>query len=1510
MNGTFKRFVSLLLAAALLIPSGWLTTASAAGTPDIPVILYHRILASGGDDYTTSLSEFNKQMKYLNDNGYHTLSAEQYVRILDGTETAPDKPILLTFDDGTPDFVANALPVLKSYGMNSVAFIVTDWIGGGYAMSAAQLEALADEPSVSLQNHTKTHDQTVWTSGITADQANTEIATANAYLENITGKDPILLAYPYGTYNADVQQAAADNGFDYAFKVGTPDSGDLALGRNIIMNTTKMSQFATMVGGPPVSDGIVETVYHETFASGVGKATQSGGATLAQVGDVAFAGNADGKALSVSGRANDYDAADFTFSNLGLQDGKTYSVTASVYVGADVDVPTGTEVWIQVSGSPYTVVSGKAIAAGGAVTLSGSYQVDATANPEVTTFRIKTNEAGKTVPFYIGDFLVTSELAGAPDVHEDFSAGLGKATQSGNATFTPVTGKTFDGNPDGTAIHLTNRHNDYDALDFKIADNGLINGVTYAVTVQGYVDADATVPSGSQAFLQTVNSYSWYGSANLVPGEAFTLTGQVTIDTSKDSAIRIQSNAAGATVPFYVGDVYIKGPGSIPVQTDLIPIKDAYEDDFLIGNAVSTTEFDGKRLELLQHHFNVVTAENAMKPDQAYNASKAFDFADEDALVAKIEAAGLLLHGHVLVWHQQTPAWLNTGTDNAPLSRDVALANMRTHIRTVMEHFGDKVISWDVVNEAMNDNPPNPQDWQASLRNSPWKAAIGADYVEQAFLAAREVIDENPDMQDIKLYYNDYNEDNQNKATAIYNMVKALNDKYALTHPGKLLVDGVGMQGHYNAKTNPDNVQLSLEKFISLGVEVSVSELDITAGTNSQQSDREKIAQGYLYAKLFSIFEAHADHIARVTFWGLNDATSWRSEGSPLPFDKDLQAKQAYYAIMDPESYMAEHPPELTEVRNSTAKYGTPRVDGTVDAIWNGAAAMPLNRYQLAWQGATGTAKALWDDRNLYVLFQVTDQQLDHASANPWEQDSVEVFLDQDNEKSSSYKSDDGQFRINYLNETSFNPPSIAEGFVSAVTTNGSNYTVEVKIPLGAVTPANDLEIGFDAQINDAKDGARQSVAAWNDTSGMGYQDPSVFGVLKLVGKGSAGNSSGGGGGGGGSGGSVNTNDGRVSIAPSIASTNGRTVGTVTGDLLKQALAQATADTGGAKSIAIDIPAQPNSTVYELQLPTVSLQSQDAYELTVRTAGATIRVPSHMLAKTNVGADQVSILIAPASLEGLDAATRERIGDRPAFDLSVVAGGNAIAWNDPSAPVTVAIPYKPTAEELAHPDRIVVWYIDGEGHANAVPNGRYDAATGTVVFRTTHFSSYAVASVSRTFGDLGRTEWARAAVEAMAARDVIKGTGADAFSPSASIKRADFVALLVRALELKGSGKAVASFDDVPANAYYAGELSIAKELGIANGTGGNAFKPDSSITRQEMMVLTARSLKAAGKSLAAGGTLDAFADGASVAGYAQDSATALVKAGVVSGKNGKLAPTDSLTRAEAAVILYSVWKL
>ncbi|CAH1057443.1 Endo-1,4-beta-xylanase A [Paenibacillus pseudetheri] len=755
-------------------------------------------------------------------------------------------------------------------------------------------------------------------------------------------------------------------------------------------------------------------------------------------------------------------------------------------------------------------------------------------------------------------------------------------------------------------------------------------------------------------------------------------------------------------------------------------------------------------------------------------------------------------------------------------------------------------------------------------------------------------------------------------------MVKEINDKYALEHPGKLLIDGVGMQAHYNINTNPENVKLSLEKFISLGAEISITELDIMAGSDSKITEQQANAQGYLYAQLFKIYKTHAANISHVTFWGLNDGTSWRASQNPLLFDSNLKAKPAYYGVIDPDKFIADHTPDVVDANQSTAKYATPVVDGTADAVWGDAAQMPINRYQMAWQGANGVAKALWDDENLYLLVQVNDTQLNKSNVNEYEQDSIEIFLDQNNAKTSFYQIDDGQYRVNYDNETSFNPISIAAGFESATHIFGTNYTVEVKIPLHGITPDDDTKLGFDVQINDAKDGSRQSVAAWNDTTGTGYMDTSVYGVLTLMGKSTdteptptptptnepTGNSN--------SVSAVTTpqpvaiayKDGVVTITPEVKSDKGRVIGTISSDNLKKALEQATAAANGKKQIVIEVPKQTDAKVYDIQLPTQSLMGKENFELLLKTENATIQIPSNMLSGVKDLAEQVSIRISKVSADSLSAATRNFIGNHPVIDLSVISGDRVIPWNNPNAPVTVSIPYTPTAEELSNPDLIVVWYIDDKGNVAPVPNGRYDAGTQTVVFQTTHFSIYALTFVKKNFGDLQSVSWAKQAIDVMAARDVIQGTSMNNFSPADSMKRADFIALLVRVLELKGTGKSAALFSDVQKTDYYYDELVIAKELGIATGFEDDTFRPNIEVSRQDMMVLTARALAASGQQIKASGTLNAYLDEASISSYAKDSALLLVKFGVVNGKNDRIAPNDTLTRAEAAVILYRIWKL
>ncbi|RAP74896.1 endo-1,4-beta-xylanase [Paenibacillus montanisoli] len=858
-----------------------------------------------------------------------------------------------------------------------------------------------------------------------------------------------------------------------------------------------------------VSDTVI--VYRESFTGGKGAAAQSGSAILTPVTGKAFEGNADGAALYVSNRANSWDAADFKFTDIGLANGKTYTVTVTGYVDADAVVPAGAQAYLQTVNS-YGWLAGANFAAGQAFTLTKEFTVD---TGKDSALRVQSSDSGKTVPFYIGDIQITEKAA----------AGGGNETPRPPAlpfnaiTFEDQTAGGFAGRAGTESLTVTNEANHTAGGSYALKVESRTqtwHGPT--LHVEKYVDkgyeykisawVKLISPASSQLQLSTQIGQGSSASYNNVLGKTISTSdgwvlyeGTYRYNSVGDEFLTIYIESSNnSTASFYIDDIsFVRGSGPISVQKDLTPIKSVYQNDFLIGNAVSAADLQGARLELLGMHHNVVTLENAMKPDAMQPTKGGFTFAGADAIVDQALAEGQKVHGHVLVWHQQTPAWMNT-SNGSPLSREEALANLKSHIQTVMEHYGNKVISWDVVNEAMNDNPSNPSNWEAALRRSAWYNAIGPDYVEQAFLAAREVLDAHPEW-DIKLYYNDYNEDNQNKAEAIYSMVKAINDKYALAHSGKLLIDGVGMQAHYSLNTNPDNVRLSLEKFISLGVEVSITELDIQAGTDAQLTEKQANAQGYLYAQLFKLYKAHAAHIARVTLWGLNDAASWRASASPLIFDKDLQAKPAYYGIINPDKYMQEHPPVLANANQSTSAFATPIVDGTVDAVWSGTPEMPISRYQTAWQGASGVAKALWDQQNLYVLIQVSDAQLDNGSVNPWEQDSVEIFLDQNNAKTSFYQDDDGQYRVNFANAASFNPSSIADGFASATKVTGTNYTVEVKIPLKSLTPANGKKLGFDVQINDGKDGARQSVAAWNDTTGNGYMDTSGFGVLTLVGK-------------------------------------------------------------------------------------------------------------------------------------------------------------------------------------------------------------------------------------------------------------------------------------------------------------------------------------------------------------------------------------------------------------------------
>lgn len=351
-------------------------------------------------------------------------------------------------------------------------------------------------------------------------------------------------------------------------------------------------------------------------------------------------------------------------------------------------------------------------------------------------------------------------------------------------------------------------------------------------------------------------------------------------------------------------------------------------------------------------------------------------------------------------------------------------------------------------------------------------------------------------------------------------------------------------------------------------------------------------------------------------------------------------------------------------------------------------------------------------------------------------------------------------------------------------------------------------------------------------------------------------------------------------------------------------------DGEGVKTIIVNIPETAGAKAYEAALPTSFLTSADAMKaVEIKTGIATATVPGNMLQAANAAVVQsVSLTIAAADKSKLPAEVQAQIGGRPVIELSLKIDGKPAYWSNESAPVTVSIPYTPTAEELKDPEHITVWYIDGSGNTVSVPSGRYDASAGKVTFSTTHFSRFAVTFMQKTFNDLGGAVWANKQIEILASKGILRGITEKEFAPSTSITRADFLYYLVRTMGL--DARVEGNFEDIKSDAYYYKEIGIAKKLGITSGTGNNKFNPYASITRQDMMVLTERALRM-NKKLKQQGTasdLEKFSDRSLIAAYAANGVATIVKEALMVGSGDNINPLSNTTRAEAAVFLYRIY--
>jgi endo-1,4-beta-xylanase len=329
-------------------------------------------------------------------------------------------------------------------------------------------------------------------------------------------------------------------------------------------------------------------------------------------------------------------------------------------------------------------------------------------------------------------------------------------------------------------------------------------------------------------------------------------------------------------------------------------LKDYYSSYFPMGVAVGPRDLSGESADFIIKNFNSITAENAMKMVSLQPQENKFFWKDADSIVSFAVKNNLKVRGHALCWHEQAPSWLFKDADGNQVSKEVLLQRLKDHIFTVVKRYKGKIYAWDVVNEAIDD------DSSRILRNSLWYQITGEDFIVKAFEYAREA---DPDA---KLFYNDYNTERPEKTERLYKLLKKLVD-------AKVPIDGVGLQAHWSIyEPSESELRSTIEKFSSLGLEVHITELDMSIypwekerrprreGESDEYTPELEQKQVEQYGKVFKIFREYKKDITSVTFWNLSDRSTWLDnypvrgrKNYPLLFDENNQPKKAFWEVVN-----------------------------------------------------------------------------------------------------------------------------------------------------------------------------------------------------------------------------------------------------------------------------------------------------------------------------------------------------------------------------------------------------------------------------------------------------------------------------------------------------------------------------------------------------------------------------------------------------------------------------------
>lgn len=551
--------------------------------------------------------------------------------------------------------------------------------------------------------------------------------------------------------------------------------------------------------------------------------------------------------------------------------------------------------------------------------IGGTYTVSTTETD--LTLYAQLVGAASTQSFYLDDVIIT-EIAGPPGGPQD-NSGITTTFEDGgldgwsSRAGSTLTNTTADAHSGTHSLLVAGRTADYDGPQIDVS-NKMYNGSVYSISIWVKLAPTATEADTLRVSLQVTLSgtTTYHTVVNNTPvplGTWVNLTiPNYTMANAYDPGtayLYVESNSG--TQSFYIDDFQLTYVPPIQIQTNIPSIYETLADYFPVGAEIDSSDLSGPHAQLLTKHFDSIVSGNDMKWDATEPSEGTFTFTTADAEVSFAQANDMRIRGHNLVWAtgQQVPAWVFLEEDGeTPLSAknpaDVALLTERiqNHIQGVVEHFGSAVYVWDVVNEPLD---PSQSD---CLDHGPFYQVLGRSYIDIALKAARQYAPAGT-----QLFINDYSTTDPKRLACLIGVVADLR----LRH---IPIDGVGHEMHNNINYPSTAAMVNAINWVALlfpGIHQQITEMDVSvynAGDNTSNYGANGgtvpppvlAEQGWLYAQYFSALRQLKGKLDAVTFWGMADDDTWLDSfpinrlDMPLPFDTQLQAKPAYWGIVDP----------------------------------------------------------------------------------------------------------------------------------------------------------------------------------------------------------------------------------------------------------------------------------------------------------------------------------------------------------------------------------------------------------------------------------------------------------------------------------------------------------------------------------------------------------------------------------------------------------------------------------